>query len=98
MENPVVKIQENLQLGIKAARTGRNEEARSYLKAVLEQDGDNIVAMFWLAFVAPEPAESIRLLQRVLELEPDNERAKAGLLWVQQQTAGKDGLDEPEAA
>jgi hypothetical protein len=92
----VVKIQENLRLGIKAARTGHNEEARNYLKAVLEQDTDNIIAMFWLAFVAPEPAESLHLLQRVLELEPDNERAKAGLLWVQQQTASKAGLDEPE--
>jgi hypothetical protein len=96
MENPVTKIQENLRLGVKAARTGRNEEARNYLKAVLEQDGDNIIAMFWLAFVASDPAESIHLLHQILELEPDNERAKAGLLWVQEQIASKAGSDEPE--
>jgi hypothetical protein len=96
MENPVAKIQENLRLGVKAARTGRNEEARNHLKAVLEQDEKNIIAMFWLAFVAPEPAESLHLLQRVLELEPDNERAKAGLLWVQQQIDSKASLGEPE--
>lgn len=96
MENLVAKIQENLRLGIKAARTGRNEAARNYLNAVLEQDPNNILAMFWLAFVAPEPAESLRLLQRILELEPDNERAKAGLLWVQQQMAQEAGLDGSE--
>jgi hypothetical protein len=101
MGNPVSKIQENLRLGIKAARTGRNEEARTHLQTVLEQDGDNILALFWLAFVAPEPAESTRLLEHILALEPDNERAKAGLLWVQQQATAevevKAGEDRPDS-
>lgn len=100
MENSLSKIQENLRLGVKAARTGRNEEARVHLQMVLEHNADHILALLWLAFVAPEPAESVRLLERVLALEPDNERAKAGLIWVQQQAAaeeGESGEAQPDA-
>jgi lipoprotein-anchoring transpeptidase ErfK/SrfK len=73
---------ERLQQGIEAARAGRENEARAHLIAVLKQDPNNITAMLWLAFVLPSPDDSIRLLQRVLALDPTNERAKAGIRWA----------------
>ncbi|MBE7556569.1 MAG: L,D-transpeptidase family protein [Anaerolineales bacterium] len=75
-------INDNLRLGIEAARTGRENEARSHLIAVLRQDPNNIPAMLWLAFVLPSPQDTIRLLNRVLALDPSNERAKAGIRWA----------------
>jgi lipoprotein-anchoring transpeptidase ErfK/SrfK len=73
---------DQLRLGIEAARTGKENEARAYLIAVLKQDPNNIPAMLWLAFVLPSPQDTIRLLKRVLALDPQNERAKAGIRWA----------------
>lgn len=75
-------INDRLRLGIDAARTGRENEARNHLIAVLRQDPNNIPAMLWLAFVLPSPQDTIRLLNRVLALDPTNERAKAGIRWA----------------
>jgi hypothetical protein len=75
-------INDRLRLGIEAARTGREDEARSHLVAVLRQDSTNIPAMLWLAFVLPSPQDTIRLLNRVLVLDPSNERARAGIRWA----------------
>jgi Tfp pilus assembly protein PilF len=72
-------ITNNLRLGIEAARTGRENEARTHFIAVLKQDPNNIPAMLWLAFVLPAPQDTIRLLKRVLALDPEDERAKAGI-------------------
>jgi lipoprotein-anchoring transpeptidase ErfK/SrfK len=77
-----VNNNDRLRLGIEAARTGRENEARSHLIAVLRQDPENIPAMLWLAFVLPSPHDTIRLLRRVLSLDPNNERAKAGIRWA----------------
>jgi hypothetical protein len=75
-------VNDRLRLGIEAARTGRETEARSHLIAVLRQDPNNIPAMLWLAFVLPSPQDTIRLLNRVLALDPSNERARAGIRWA----------------
>ena len=58
----------------------------------VKQDPDNIPAMLWLAFVLPAPQDTIRVLQRVLMLDPHNERARAGIRWAQ----GRLGLDPDE--
>lgn len=71
-----------LHLGIKAARAGQNDVAINYLARVLRQDPTNIPAMLWLAFVLPAPQDSLRVLQRILVLDPNNARARAGLRWV----------------
>ena len=73
---------QNLRLGIEAARTGQERKAREFLLAVLKQDPDNIAAMLWLAFVLTSPHDTIRVLRRVLTLDPHNERAKAGIKWA----------------
>jgi lipoprotein-anchoring transpeptidase ErfK/SrfK len=89
-------MSDNLRLGIDAARAGQAVEARKYLVAALKQDPHNVPAMLWLAFVLSSPHDSIRLLERVLSLDPENERAKAGLRWAR----GRLGLtpDEPDSS
>jgi hypothetical protein len=90
--NKSTNIDKNLQLGIDAARTGDEKTARAHLIAVLKQDRNNIPAMLWLAFVLPSPEDTIRVLNRVLVLDPDNERARAGIRWAR----GRLGLDPDE--
>lgn len=75
---------ENLRLGIESARSGRLKTARRHLTRVLEQAPNNIPALMWMAYVAPEPGDSIRWLAQVLVIDPHNERAKAGLEWANQ--------------
>ncbi len=90
-------INEQLNLGIAAARAGRSNEAQSHLTAVLRIDPQNIPAMFWLAFVVPAPQDSLRLLEHVLALDPTNERAKAGLRWAKSRldTAATPPVSQP---
>jgi lipoprotein-anchoring transpeptidase ErfK/SrfK len=76
-------LKETLHQGIEAARQGRFPEAREYLLTVIKQEPEHIPAMLWLAFVLPTPQESIHILNQVLALEPENERAKAGLRWAE---------------
>jgi lipoprotein-anchoring transpeptidase ErfK/SrfK len=74
-----------LTLGISAARAGQKREARQYFKAVLKQTPHHVPALFWMAFVAPTPEASLDLFERVLKLDPDNERAQAGISWAEKQ-------------
>lgn len=73
-----------IQQGQRAAQSGDNERARSYLQAAVDIEGDNAVAWLWLAGVS-EPAEAIKALERVVELDPTNNRARQGLAQLQAQ-------------
>ncbi len=53
--------------------------ARDLLSEALERDPKNEHALLWSAGVAVHPSDSIRFLQRVLEVNPNCERAKQGL-------------------
>ena len=70
---------ELLKEGIAAARAGNKALTRQLLREVTELDPRNEVAWLWYAGVADSPHESLTYLQRVLEINPTNERAKAGI-------------------
>lgn len=74
-----------LEMGITAARSGNRDEARMLLEGVTLQEPDNEQAFLWLSFVLDDPELSMRCLERVLELNPDNEQAKRGLAWLRSQ-------------
>ncbi len=74
-----------LEMGITAARSGNRDEARMLLEGVTLQEPDNEQAFLWLSFVLDDPELSMRCLERVLELNPDNEQAKRGLDWLRSQ-------------
>jgi lipoprotein-anchoring transpeptidase ErfK/SrfK len=85
-----------LRRGILAARVGDRGEARRCFAAAREAEPDNIVALLWSAGLAPAPQESIALLIRVLELDPKNEHAHAGLRWARRRPpSGEEPLDPP---
>lgn len=78
-----------LEMGITAARSGNRAEARMLLEGVTLQEPDNEQAFLWLSFVLDKPKLAMRCLERVLEINPDNEQARRGLSWLCSQQAGK---------
>ncbi len=76
-----------LQKGVAAAKAGNKEVARSFLWEATELDPELKLGWFWLAGVAETPNQSASYLKRVLELDPENARALAGLEWAKRQGA-----------
>lgn len=68
-----------LQLGIEAARDNKKEEARQLFRLLTRQEPTNVQGWLWLAGVAENREERQAALERVLELDPDNEMAIKGL-------------------
>ncbi len=71
-----------LRRGLLAGRAGDYADARRWFRAALDADRDNVTALLWLAWLAPTRRETLALLSRVLELDPHNEHAQAGLRWA----------------
>ena len=65
-----------LKQAIVLARAGDKAAARSLLRRVVESAPGSEAAWMWLAGVAESPQEALSALERVLALNPDNERAR----------------------
>jgi twitching motility two-component system response regulator PilG len=68
-----------LQAGMAAAKAQRKTEARVLLRAVVAAEPGNELGWTWLANVAESPAVAASCLEKVLAINPANERARAGL-------------------
>jgi hypothetical protein len=80
---------ELLRQGREAARAGDRLVAYRLFVHVLELDPDSEEAWLWRAGTAEQPDEMVRCLTRVLEINPDNPRARRGLAEVQERLAGR---------
>jgi hypothetical protein len=85
LSNP--EIQNLLQTGIEAARSGNRAAARMILGQVVERDPRNELGWMWLASVADTAAERRTYLQKVLDINPANDRAKQALERLEQAAA-----------
>lgn len=77
--SPRQEPDELLQQGIAAARAGETDAARQLIARALQADPQNVQAWLWLTSVAKDDEERIRILQQVIEIEPENEHAVRGL-------------------
>jgi twitching motility two-component system response regulator PilG len=68
-----------LQAGIAAARANDRDLARTILERVVENDPASEVGWMWLASVAESPDSAVSCLEKVLALNPANDKARAGL-------------------
>ncbi|HVO44247.1 MAG TPA: hypothetical protein VMT34_16580, partial [Aggregatilineales bacterium] len=68
-----------LNVAIALIDAGRRDEARHLLHELSTQYPDVAAIWLWLATVTEEPAERISYLNRVLEIEPGNSKARAAL-------------------
>lgn len=72
-------VQERLREGIEAARRGDKLTARRLLQQVLIQDRNNEAALMWMASVMDTVAERRAYLERALQVNPRNDRAREAL-------------------
>jgi tetratricopeptide (TPR) repeat protein len=72
-----------LQEAVDTAKAGQLAEARSMLKQILRKDQSNEMAWFIYAQIADKRENAIFSLQKVLELNPYNERARKMLEQLQ---------------
>ncbi len=75
-ENP---INRQLQAAIGAAKRGDKVVARQLLEAVLASDDKNELAWIWMASVVNTARERRVCLEKVLQINPKNERARDAL-------------------
>ena len=89
-------LQDELQQGITALKAGKKSEAEQILKEVARQNPQDVDAWLWLGASVSTPNETLYCLERVLELEPDNQKARAGVEWAGTQIGeGQPGAVDP---
>jgi lipoprotein-anchoring transpeptidase ErfK/SrfK len=55
---------------------------------LLRTEPDHVEALLWLAALAQDPQQSVRYLNRVLEISPNHPAAQAGLQWAEERQLG----------
>ncbi|HEX2621706.1 MAG TPA: hypothetical protein VHL11_16225, partial [Phototrophicaceae bacterium] len=80
-------IQSKLRAGVEAARSGDRVTARRLLEEVIDIDENNEMAWIWLASSVNSVAERRACLERVLQINPGNTRAKEALQRLTQDAA-----------
>ncbi|MBZ0304364.1 MAG: hypothetical protein K8J31_31800 [Anaerolineae bacterium] len=78
-----------LQMAVNSARAGNKEGARVMLRQVLNEDRRNARAMLWMAKIARTTKERRQWLERVVDIDPDNEQAKVQLKRMSYQTSAQ---------
>jgi len=84
--------------GRAAARSGRRAEARRLFESVLRLDPCNEEAILWWAGLARDPRTVLTALVRVLEINPYNQRARAGIRTVRRQLAARSAASDSAQA
>ena len=75
-------VAEWVRRGMAEARAGRAMVARRAFEEALSLDPRCKEALLWLAALAPDGETSLRHLSRVLEIDPAEPRAHAGIRWA----------------
>lgn len=73
------RLEQQLKAGIRAAQQGDKDKAREILEEVVKQSPNNEVAWIWLASVMTTTSARRVCLERVLKINPKNERARQAL-------------------
>lgn len=68
-----------VRAGVAFAKGGNLTQARKVLTDALKEEPNNELALLWLAGLTNSPTQAIAMLERVLQINPHNENAKAGL-------------------
>lgn len=88
------------QQGIAAAKAGQKDQARQLLQQSIRLEPNNEAAWLWLASVARDHRERVFCLQKILEINPQNDTAlkalrSLGLLPDENAPAGPSATTEP---
>jgi Tfp pilus assembly protein PilF len=72
-----------LQMAIASAKAGNRDGARVMLRQILNEDRQNERALLWMARIARNKKERLEWLERVLDVNPDNEQARKQLRKIE---------------
>ncbi len=86
-----------VQRGIDACNDARKDLAAECFETALEHDANNATAWMWMASLSDSNSEKISLLQRALDLEPENAAALAALTDAKEKIL-KDRLTDAKTA
>lgn len=89
-------LERKLQQGIDAARRGDRVTARDLLEEVINADPNNELAWMWLASSVTSLSERREALEKVLEINPGNNRAREALRQLELR-ANPQGTAAPRA-
>ena len=93
------KHQTMLREAVVAVKKGDRLVARTLLREIVHSDPRNPQAWLWMAGVAESVAEVTHCLEKVLEVEPDNQMANERLSMLRLlRYASSDGKQEPRAS
>ncbi len=80
--------------GINAAKSGQKDLARQLLQQSIRIEPRNEASWLWLASVARDSRERHFCLQKILEINPDNEQAQKALRTLEAQMASATAVPE----
>ena len=83
---------------IALAGAERRDEAHALFGAILADDADNVEALLWMGALADDPQESLNLIGRAVQLDPQNARARAALRWARKRLPNSAPLASPAAS
>jgi Tfp pilus assembly protein PilF len=69
-----------------AVAQNQPEQARAWMEGIVELDAQNVDAWLRLASLISDPREQMQCYARVLELNPGNVQAKAGIRKAMRQS------------
>jgi|GEM_PF-268894 len=81
----IPELENLLQEGIDAARSGHPQRARDCLLQVLEQDPSSVKAWLWLSDVVDVSREKELCLEQVIRIDPGQVAARRGLAFLRTQ-------------
>jgi len=77
-----IRIEEQLRKGIALAKARKNSEARDILSQVVRNDPQSVLGWLWLAGVVETKEQRRYCLEKVLQLNPQNEVVKRVLAQI----------------
>ena len=82
--------EELLKMAIRTAQAGNKQAAKMMFRRVLTEDKRNERAMIWMAKLADSKNERTQWLNRVAQVNPNNETAKEALRKMNYRRSAKD--------
>ena len=89
--------EQQIEVALKLARSGNRAEARRIVEKIIEQDDANEQAWMILAGLVDTPRDRRICLENVLEINPNNERARQALAQLKPSPPSTTSLPSPAA-
>jgi tetratricopeptide (TPR) repeat protein len=80
--SPNSTLQGQMRQGIILARSGDRTGAEEIFDAILAQHPDFEEALVWKAAIVRDTDQAVACLEKVLQINPENNRARVGLEWA----------------